>query len=117
MKIKAAKNAAYDKKTNTLTASLSTDSGEDITIQFDGVAFVNLMGMANLQNSLVRNITAGQEIHAYQVTGINTGHHVGPKKEAQFLLSLLVQGMGILNFALPAPVEMALREKMKYQTQ
>ena len=117
MKITAALHAKYDPKTNILAAQLRDDKGDVVSIDFDGVAFASLMGLANLTNAIAHHVQSGKELPPIWVDGLNTGTQSfeHPKTGTTFgmALVLLVPGLGILNFFLPPEVEKSLREKLK----
>lgn len=107
-------HAKYEGSVNTLKAQLTDANGKEIDFEIDGLAFAELMGLANITNAVFHHHQAGRELPLMTVTGIQTGvaSH-GDPKQFGMVLSLLVPQTGILHFLLPAEVEMALRAKLQ----
>ena len=113
MKLVSVKNVVYNEKTKSITAKFRTAAGPSLDIEIDGGAFVNLMGQANLQNSIAHHAIQNKDLPLLSVIGIQTGTaQIQDSNQYQMLLSLLVPQIGMLHFALPIEVETALREKL-----
>ena len=105
-------DAKYDGQT--LTATVETADGQQVILEFDGLAWAHLVGKATIENQVFQQTQLGKPASWLWVTGIQTGHVANPATgEHSFGLTLLVPNSGIMNFLLPPKVETALRDKLK----
>lgn len=116
MKITGARQASYNPKTNLLKTKVIDEHGKEVQLDFDGVAFAALAGLANITNAVAHHIQKGAQLPMLWVDGLQTGHQsfVHPKLGKQYGSGIVfvVPGMGILSFFLPKDLELALRQNL-----
>lgn len=109
----AVSNVQYDIGSNTLRARLKAQDGSQSDFEIEGAAFAELMGMANITNSVIHHFHARREMPLIPVNAIHAGlaSHGEPPQHG-VSLTLLIPQMGALHFFLPPGLEAALREQL-----
>ena len=110
----AVSGVQYDIGSNTLRAKLKAQDGSQSDFEIEGPAFAELMGLANITNTVIHHFHARREMPLIPVIGIHTGpaSH-GEPRQYGMSLTLLIQQMGALHFFLPPDLESALLERLK----
>lgn len=112
-KFVATMTAAYDRASNTVTTKLRDTNGEEHVLQIDGKAFSDLVAAASFQNAISNLTRSGSEVPVFPVIGFASG--MVTNQPYSMILSLVLQGIGAINFGLPPTIEMALRQKLQKQ--
>lgn len=109
----AVSDVQYDMGSNTLRAKLKAQDGSQSDFEIEGPAFAELMGLANITNSVIHHFHARREMPLIPVNAIHTGlaSHGQPTQHGMSL-TLLIPQMGALHFFLPPALEIALRERL-----
>src|SRR4051794_11411083 len=101
-------------KTKTLIATVQSANGRTATLEFDGLAWAQLVDKATIEHEVFQQTQLGKPALWSMLTGIHSGHVANRVTGEHSLgLTFLVPNGGVMNFLPPAPIELVLREKLR----